>query len=50
MNERLKELVIQSKIHMVSEPRVADFVELIVNDILEIINNPPHTNQKYYHI
>jgi hypothetical protein len=48
MNERLKELVTQSKIHMVSEPRVEEFVDLIINDILEIINNPVNYNSCTY--
>jgi len=31
MNERLKELAVQAKIQMVSEPRLEEFAELIIN-------------------
>ena len=34
MNERLKELAIQAKIQMVSEPRLQEFAELIIKDVM----------------
>lgn len=37
MNERFKELAIQAKLHMVSEPRMQEFAELIVQECLDVI-------------
>lgn len=33
MNERIKELAVQAKIQMVSEPRLQEFAELIIKDM-----------------
>lgn len=33
MNERVKDLAVQAKIHMVSEPRLQEFAELLAKDI-----------------
>lgn len=41
MNERTKELAIQAKIQMVSEPRLDEFAKLIVQECIDIIS--PYT-------
>jgi hypothetical protein len=38
MNEKIKELAIQAKIQMVSEPRLEEFSELIINDVIEYLH------------
>ena len=38
MNKRLTELVQQAKIQMVSEPRLEQFADLIINDIYAILD------------
>ena len=39
MNEHLKELAIKAKIQMVSEPRLQEFAELIINECADIVTN-----------
>lgn len=34
MNERIKELAVQAKIQMVSEPRLQEFAELIIKECI----------------
>jgi len=38
MNERIKELAAKAKLHMVSEPRMQEFAELIIQDCVDIVN------------
>lgn len=38
MNERIKELAVKAKLHMVSEPRMQEFAELIIQDCVDIVN------------
>lgn len=38
MNEKIKELAIQAKIQMVSEPRLEEFAELIIAECIDAIN------------
>jgi hypothetical protein len=39
MNEHLKELAIQAKIQMVSEPRLQEFAEFIIRECADIVIN-----------
>jgi hypothetical protein len=39
MNERLKELAIQAKIQMVSEPRLQEFADLIIAECIKACEN-----------
>ena len=36
MNERIQELAIKARIHMVSEPRLVEFAELIVRECASV--------------
>ena len=36
MNKRIKELAVQAKLHMVSEPRLEEFATLIVQECMRI--------------
>jgi hypothetical protein len=45
MNERIKELAIQAKIQMVSEPRLQEFADLIIDECcLKLIDMHEKTN------
>ena len=46
MNDRLKELAKQARIHMISEPRLQEFAELIIADAIEIVA-PDSYHQAY---
>jgi hypothetical protein len=48
MNDRIRELAVQARIQMVSEPRLQEFSELIVRDILQIINDTVNYNNCVY--
>lgn len=37
MNEKIKELAIQAKIQMVSEPRLQEFAQLIIAECIKIV-------------
>lgn len=39
MNEKLKELAVQAKIQMVSEPRLNNFAELIIAECINAIQD-----------
>lgn len=38
MNERFKELAVQAKIQMCSEPRLQEYAELIVKECASVVN------------
>ena len=48
MNGRIRELAVQARIQMVSEPRLQEFSELIVRDILQTIDNAVNYNKCVY--
>ena len=48
MNERIKELAVDAKIQMVSEPRLQEFADLIIQDCLQIIGNSVNYNKCMY--
>ena len=39
MNEHLKQIAIEAKIQMVSEPRLTEFNELIIKDCIRTLRN-----------
>lgn len=40
MNEKITRIAIEAKIHMVSEPRLTEFTELVIKDCIQtLINN-----------
>ena len=41
MNERIYELAVQAKIQMVSEPRLQEFAELIIQEMLQTCEDHP---------
>ena len=42
MNERLKELAVKAKIQMVSEPRLEQFAELLINECCKMMVTMEH--------
>ena len=47
MNERIKELAAQAKLHMVSEPRMQEFAELIIQECIGVVQNLPAGYKDY---
>jgi hypothetical protein len=38
MNEKIKEIAVQAKIQMVSEPRLTEFAELLIKECIDSVN------------
>ena len=41
MNEKIKELAVEAKIQMVSEPRLQEFAGLIIQECITAVQNTP---------
>jgi len=47
MNEKIKEIAVQAKIQMVSEPRLTEFAELLIKECIDSVNETLVTELTY---